>query len=269
MPHPTAPPDAIQRTGGINAELVDLTVKLGLPRMEPASVRKLRRQRGDEGARAHIEALAAIVAQLRAAGLPSTTLSAANRLHQAGSADAAIERIRAAAARAAHRRNGACMVGRPPTDLDRKWNALAGCACRKCSNQIALGLRRYTRVLISHAAPLLPQPEAESVCDLALAQALATWRGSGSFTKFYSRIAECALGETIRDTIAWDALERLDSPIVRGDAFTVTRVDRVPDRTIDVADIVIARDRIRGFLDAIRARRDAAVGTFQVQAATA
>lgn len=216
----------------------------------PRTVYELFRLRGRDGARRYIDKLGAIMDAASVLGVACSQILAAMRLARAdGKAAKVIAGLRAEQRRRYDRRNAPCRVVVPPRDLTLRANALAGCGCSRCRDRLAEQMQRYiTKMIAARCFASLDREEARAMANLELIDAVESWPGGPNFTgwfaiRFRHRVA--------RDVMSRAPEERqmvsLDAPGVLADdegGRLVSLGERIPDRTRDVLDIVLLRERL-------------------------
>jgi hypothetical protein len=235
---------------------------------------------GEDGTRQRIADIGALLAHGERCGLGLSQQQAIKQLEHSGYDLArAIERVDAHAAEhrwLAERQQQSCIHRGRAAD----HNERAACACRGCFTGLYIGLEHYGRVVVrDHNARLV---ERFGVDELyadhaipALCHAVYLWQhghadeGRGSFAAFYGGVVKNALRDVVKHYARLRRAEiprSLDEPLVEDG---VALAERIPDRTIDVARIVVARERLREALAAARERCEGAVAGYHATAEAA
>jgi hypothetical protein len=237
----------LERRRGVH-ELLEYAADRGIE-LQPSTIAELRRVRGDDGARRHLDDVAKILDTAYELRRPISQRAAVRRLNEAdGEAHRVVAKLLAERRRHDDRMNGPCMLRlrrRSDEDLSQR---LAECACRGCSGRLAERLGQLIDQAIARRPHTRRDPEeARSQAYLELMLALDTWRGGTNFRGYFWKWLTAAFEsgysstpEVEREMLPLDADFLRDSP-----SGEVTLEERVPDRTVDVATTVILLDELR------------------------
>lgn len=215
--------------------------------LAPRTIHRLLRRRGLPATLRYMDALGAMMDHAVKLGLSCPQSLATWRLSRAGDdLDAAIADLTAERRRRVAQLSGPCSVSIPPAALGARANAFAGCGCPRCRERLAAQLHNYIgRMLADPYFRDLGHDEGRGVANEELIRAVESWPG-GNFTGWFSR----RFRTRVRSLYAARSQEEreqlsLDAPAVLaddGDGRLVPLGERVPDRSIDVAEIVILRE---------------------------
>jgi hypothetical protein len=247
--------EAIRRmlAGGAEAiEGVCETVQYAADRgvvLAPRTIYYLLRERGRSGALHHIDKLSEIMDAASIFGVDCSQVGAAKRLSRAdGDAQHVITGFAAEHRRRSERRTATCRVPVPPRALDARSNAFAGCGCPRCRERLAAQMEHYIGKLI--ARPFcngLEPEEARAEANLELIRSVETWPG-GSFSGWFAHGFDKRV-KTIYASRTSEEREMLSlnaSGVLSEDdgGRTVPLGERIPDRSVDVLEIVLLRERV-------------------------
>jgi hypothetical protein len=215
----------------------------------PHTVANLSRKHGRSGTQCYIDKLGAIMDAAAVFGVDCTQTRASQRLsHADGDAQHVIAQFAAEYRRRSDRRTITCRVPVPPRALEARSNAFAGCGCPRCRDRLAAQLQHYIGKMI--ARPFfngLEPEEARAEANLELIRSAETWPG-GNFTGWFAhrferrvRVIYASRSSEEREMIS------LDAPGVLSEddgGRTVPLGERIPDRSVDVLEIVLLRERV-------------------------
>jgi hypothetical protein len=217
--------------------------------LAPGSVANLFGKHGRSGARRYIDELGAIMDAAAVLGIDCTQVLATRRLTAAdGNVQQVIAGFAAEHRRRSDRRSITCRVRVPPRGLGARTNAFAGCGCSRCLERLAAGLQHYIGRMISNPffGGLDPQ-EARAEANLELIPSVETWPG-GNFAGWFSNRCERRVRAIYRARAAEEReMASLDAPTVLAESDggrTVPLGERIPDRSVDVLEIVLLRERV-------------------------
>jgi hypothetical protein len=217
--------------------------------LAPSSTCDLFTKRGANGTRHYIDKLAAIMDAASILGIDCTQTLATQRLSRAeGDAQRVIATFTAEHRRRSDRRTVTCRVTIPPRELKSRSNAFAGCGCPRCLDRLATQMEHYIGKMI--AGPFfarLDREEARAEANLELIRSVETWPG-GNFTgwfaaSFMSRVKAIYASRSAEE----QGILPLDAAGVLSDddgGRGVPLGERIPDRSVDVLNIVLLRERV-------------------------
>jgi DNA-directed RNA polymerase specialized sigma24 family protein len=215
----------------------------------PNSISNLFAKHGRGGARRYIDKLAAIMDAASTLDVDCPQTLASRRLSLAdGDAQHVIANFIAEHRRRADRRTVRCRVAVPPPTLNARSNAFAGCGCPRCCDRLASQLQPYISKMI--AGPFftgLDREEARAEANLELLRSVETWRGGSNFAGWFAAHFKSRVQTTYRSRSAEEReMLSLDAPAVLANddgGRAVPLGERIPDRSIDVLEIVLLRER--------------------------
>jgi hypothetical protein len=215
----------------------------------PKSIANLFGKHGRSWTRRYIDQLGAIMDAAAVLGIECTQILATRRLTAAdGDAQYVIAGFAAEYRRRSDRQTIPCRAPIPPRELSARTNAFAGCGCPSCLDRLAAQLQHYIGKMI--AKPFfngLEHEEARAEANLELIRSAETWPG-GNFTGWFAHRFE----RRVRTIYASRSAEErktvsLDAPGVLADddgGRGVPLGERIPDRSVDVLEIVLLRERV-------------------------
>jgi hypothetical protein len=247
--------EAIRRTIAGGAELragVTETVAYAAARgivLQPNSVHHLFRRHGRPGTRRYVDDLAEIMDAAARLGIECPQTLASHRLSRAdGDAQRVIDEFAAEHRRRADRLTVRCRVTAPPHNLAARSNAFAGCGCPRCRQRLAEQMTHYIAKMI--AGPFfsrLDPDEARAEANLELIRSIDSWPG-GNFTGWFAARFKHRVQQLYsRRRPEEDQMLSLDAAAVLANddgGRMVPLGERIPDRTVDVAQIVLLRERV-------------------------
>lgn len=249
-------------------ELHNEAVALGLP-LTYTIVRKRTYFETDDVIRARFREEVLFRSMVGAYGVDPTLKEGSNALSRNDwdgrrAAEAIIGRVVARKERLAK----ACTVRVRSSDFERGCQTAALCGCARCETWLVERLRPWIGAMVMARSwtAALELDEIKQEGAISIGRALDSWDpDGGTFMSFFPRLFECRMIEMLRyaSTLgrrAEAAAVPLDAPIVGGGnrARYVTYADRIPDRSIDVASIVVIRERVWEIVNARRAELAAA-----------
>jgi hypothetical protein len=258
--------EAIRRTlagGPENREGIPEIVQYAADRgvlFAPSSIGNLFSKHGRGGTRHYIDKLGAIMDAAAVLGIDCPQTLATQRLSLAeGDERHVIADFTAEHRRRSHRRTVTCRVVVPPSALDARSNAFAGCGCPRCSDRLAAQLRPYISKMIT--GPFfsgLDREEARAEANLELIRSIETWPG-GNFTGWFAARFQHRVQTIYASRSAEERkMLSLDASGVLADddgGRAVPLGERIPDRSTDVLEIVLLRERVAEAALALRQRR--------------
>jgi hypothetical protein len=217
--------------------------------LAPYSIPRLFSKHGHSGTRHYIDKLGAIMDAAAIFKIDCTQARASQRLATAdGDAQHVIAQFAAEHRRRSDRRTITCRVPVPPRALEARSNAFAGCGCPRCRDRLAAQLQHYIGKMI--AKPFfngLAHEEARAEANLELIRSAETWPG-GNFTGWFAhrferrvKVIYASRSSEEREMIS------LDAPGVLSEddgGRAVPLGERIPDRSVDVLEIVLLRERV-------------------------
>lgn len=202
---------------------------------------------GPQATRRYVDKLGEIMDAAATLGLDCPQTLASRRLSLAGGdAQQVIDGFATEARRRLDRQRAGCSATVPPREFRERTNALANCGCPRCRGRLALLMQRYIGSLVnSRLCDGLYADEARAEANLMLIEAAETWPG-GNFTGWFAQVFKSHVNEIYRSHLGERETISLDAEAVLhpdNGARTVPLYERVPDRTVDVLNIVLLRER--------------------------
>ncbi len=246
--------EAIRRmlAGGVEArEGVCETVQYAADRgvvLAPRTIYFLLKERGRSGALHYVDKLSEIMDAASLFGVDCSQVRASRCLARAdGDAQHVITGFAAEHRRRSDRRTTTCRVPVPPRALDARSNAFAGCGCPRCRDRLAAHMEHYIGSMIARPfCNRLDREEARAEANLELIRSAETWPG-GNFTGWFAHRFENRVRTIHRSRAsAEQEMISLDAPGVLSEddgGRTVPLGERIPDRSVDVLEIVLLRER--------------------------
>lgn len=241
-------------------ELHSEAVALGLP-LTYNAVRKRTYVESDDMIRDRFREEQTYWRMLAAAGVERTPREGAADLTTAdfGGVLAATRATRRAHVRASRLARSCAVVFRA-RDPERARQVAALCGCRRCEEFLIISIRPYVQGFVRARPWLRLLGDVEHEAGVCVGPALDSWvPDGGAFMSFFPTVFLRRARDLIQHQHAHRerAAVSLDDPVVGAGADSgryVSYAERIPDRNVSVETIVLARERLREFVEASRGR---------------
>jgi DNA-directed RNA polymerase specialized sigma24 family protein len=237
--------------------------------LEPERIDTLVKRRGVEGALRYVDKVHAVLEATRELGIECAQTLAIWRLSRAKERPTAvIASFAAEQRRRVDRLTAPCGVKVPPRGFRERANVHAECGCPSCSNRLTSHMQRYIGKMLAN--PFFADlDDAWSEAHHALADAIDQWPGGENFAGWFSVFFK----NRVRGIYATRAPEErtmvsLDAPAdpfdERGHRM-VSPIDRLADRSVDPAPIVVRKITIEDSVGEKRREREERVAAYELR----